>query len=385
VRLELPWHEIEPEKERFDFARYDGVVDGLRMCGLELEGVLGRGAPWAAAASGGDSRYPPDDPADFAAYVAATVLHFRGRVRDWEIWSEPNDGHDSWRPREDARAYGALLKAAAETIREIDPTARIVLGGLRFHAQFMPGAVEFLQELYVAHPDLGGSYDLLGLHAFPLYPPVAEPEDEGPPELPLTSMLERVRALLAAVGDSKPIAVTAFGWPVYGPVDAQRQASFLVRAHVLLAAAGVEQAVWWTWRDGPTAAAFPPDDAFGLISYDPDPTDAVAPAPKNAYDAYVTLLELAGDATISSDLRVDLGLDHWTYAYRLRATRRSITVIWRALAGDSKGVSVWVPPQANATSGRLVDMYGHPRELFRDPRGYEISAVKSEPLYLIEE
>jgi hypothetical protein len=390
VRHELLWSEIEPERGRFEFAAYDRLVDCERAAGLEIIGVLGYGVSWATAA-GGDPGFPPDAPGDFAAYAAATVAHFKDRVRVWEIWSQENDRYAAWKPREDPAAYGALLTAAATAIRAVDPDALVLLGSLWFHAQLVEGAVQFLADLYAAHPQIGESYDVLGLHAFPTYPPLAAPEDDVPPEVPLPVMVARVRALLEQLGDPKPIAVTAYGWPVRGRVDERRQAAYLVRGAVLLAAAGAERVLWFTWRDGapddvPTTAVvpFPPDDGYGLLAGDADPAGAKLATARPALRALETLLAIAGETALVEDRREELLLDERTYAYRFASRRRSVTVVWRGVDDDPEGVPLRLMPRSGATRHEALSMYGEPRTLTAIGASFQLW-VGPEPVYLVEQ
>src|SRR5688500_3763383 len=78
VRLDVRWNEVEPERGRFDFSQTDPMIDAAVAAGLVPIGILAYGVPWATASTeddGGDIFFPPDDPADFAAYVRETVRH----------------------------------------------------------------------------------------------------------------------------------------------------------------------------------------------------------------------------------------------------------------------------------------------------------------------
>jgi len=61
-------------------------------------------------------------PADYAAYAAATVRHFKGRVKYWGIWNEP-DSKTYWQPQDDMAAYSELLKMVYPVIKREDPAA----------------------------------------------------------------------------------------------------------------------------------------------------------------------------------------------------------------------------------------------------------------------
>jgi hypothetical protein len=383
LRHEFLWAEIEPERGRFDFEAHDRVVAAALAVGLDVVPVLAYGAPWAATGSDGDPAFPPDDPADFARFVGETVAHFAGRLHTYEIWNNENVGWCCFKGREDAARYGELLQAAARAGRAADPDVVIVLGGLRYHQEMAAGALGFLEDLFAAHPDIGSSFDVLALHPYATYPSLAAPEDAVPPEVPMPQMVARVRGLLARHGDAKPIFVTGFGWPVYGGVDEARQASYLVRGFVHLAAAGVDLILWRTLRDGPAFASFPPEDAFGLLRYDPDPIDDVRAEPKVAWQALLNLLWMVGDERLLADLREELALDEWSYAYRLGRSGNWITVMWRGRDDEPSGVTVRVPVRGPLHVTALVTLIGAQLPLIEADGSWEI-AVGPEPVYLIE-
>ncbi len=69
----------------------------------------------------------------FARYCAFMARHFRGTVRYYEIWNEENGWfYDDWSrvpAASQVRAYGRVLKAAAQAIKQANPEAVVVFGG----------------------------------------------------------------------------------------------------------------------------------------------------------------------------------------------------------------------------------------------------------------
>src|SRR5688572_6757420 len=84
VRMDFLWSDIEPEQGRFDFERYDSIVNAIRQAGIGVLGVLHYNPSWKI----GPWNQPPD-PQAYEAYARAVVHHFKNRVRYWEIWNEP--------------------------------------------------------------------------------------------------------------------------------------------------------------------------------------------------------------------------------------------------------------------------------------------------------
>jgi len=124
VRTDFLWKDIEPKKGEFDFSKYDHIMDVLDHHGVKALAILEynpawRQAEWNAA--------PVIE--DYVAFASATVNHFKGRVRYWEIWNEP-DSKTYWQPQDSMTQYSALLKAVYPVIKRADPTAQVVLGGM---------------------------------------------------------------------------------------------------------------------------------------------------------------------------------------------------------------------------------------------------------------
>jgi len=75
----------------------------------------------------------------YTEFVRFIVEHFRGRIRYYEIWGEPNrEDCIQWIRPED---YVSLVAEVAPIIKQVDPTARIVIGATDFN--FLPG-VDYL-------------------------------------------------------------------------------------------------------------------------------------------------------------------------------------------------------------------------------------------------
>ncbi|MHB0998331.1 MAG: discoidin domain-containing protein [Armatimonadota bacterium] len=70
----------------------------------------------------------------FAKWCAFMASHFKGRVKYFEIWNEENGWFfDDWAKNntlEASRAYGRALLAASKAIKEVNPEAKVVFGGI---------------------------------------------------------------------------------------------------------------------------------------------------------------------------------------------------------------------------------------------------------------
>ena len=268
LRGGLHWHRIEPVPGEFDFSAYEPVVDDLLAMGVEPLALLAYGNPWASDYPDADHFYPPEDPADFAAYAGATAEHFAGRIRRYEIWNEQNAGYRFWKPElsGDPVAYGRLFAQAAEAIHVADPTAQVSIGGTFFHDQFIMGSLEFLASM---EPEAWASADALAFHPYTFYPPSVPPEYAGSSdvslgtgEIPLIEMIAKLRAVAADAGRTDiPLLVTEFGWPSWGEVDMLEQADWAERSVLLGLSQGVSTWCGYTIFNREPGGA---EDRFGM-------------------------------------------------------------------------------------------------------------------------
>jgi polysaccharide biosynthesis protein PslG len=89
---------------------------------------------------------PTDNPEamkGWLSFVKAVVNRYKGIIKYWEIWNEPNH-RNYWGAEPNGKDYGILLKETATLIKEIDPEAIIIGGSMAgIDAMF---ARDFLQE-----------------------------------------------------------------------------------------------------------------------------------------------------------------------------------------------------------------------------------------------
>ena len=135
ARLHSGWCLCEKKPGIYSFEWLDEMVDTLLGMGIE---------PWLTLCYG-NRLYHPDAPYEHAvgwipltspeakaawcAYVRALAMHFKGRVRHFEVWNEPDLGV-FWRPacKGDPAGYVELVRTTAPIIRKCVPDA-VVCGG----------------------------------------------------------------------------------------------------------------------------------------------------------------------------------------------------------------------------------------------------------------
>lgn len=75
--------------------------------------------------------WPPKTPDQIAAFIRYSrfmVNHFKGRIQYYSLWNEEDITY--WNPYPDPVDYGRLLGAFVKMLRETDPNAKVVFGGL---------------------------------------------------------------------------------------------------------------------------------------------------------------------------------------------------------------------------------------------------------------
>lgn len=282
VREDFHWHRVQPARDVWDWTFTDAAMRAILKQDIEVLGVLGPSVGWATANQRdvpNDVSYYAPDPDLFVDYVRAVVTRYRRYIDHWEIWNEP-DNPTFWRPQPDPVAYAELLMRSSAVIKEIDPDATVLIGG------FNPFDKTFART--VAAEGAWNSFDIIAIH--PYVDPYS-PEDGN-----IAASADIARALGNQFGP-KPIWVTELGWSSgpsdrdqVGLTDEELQASYLVRAMLLLWEAGVERSFWYTFKDDP-------GNPYGLIGNARDRMDYQVEKP--AYDAFRTLnRELAGTSFV---------------------------------------------------------------------------------------
>ena len=273
IRVDVTWAWIESQRDHYDWADLDRVIDGATDRGLSIVGVLGYSPAWARPEATND-KAPPDNPDDFASFAAIAAQRYAAKgVFTWEIWNEPNLSA-FWQPVPDSARYSELLVAASEAIRSAVAETTVLSGGLApatddLHGQSIAPAT-FLRGIYEAGG--GRSFDAIAAHPYS-YPLLAT---EAAAWNAFTQLPE-LHEIATSWGDAaKLIWLTEYGAPT-GPealharglaVNEHRQATMLISAlDAVRAMPWVGPVFLYNYRDAPDA----PNDResyFGVIRSD---------------------------------------------------------------------------------------------------------------------
>lgn len=257
IRQQFPWEDIEISAKG-DFwdhkwnvsawDKYDRLVDLAEKHGLQIIARLDNPPAWSR--SMGDAEgwtlAPPDDPEDFGDFVYAVVSRYKGRIRYYQIWNEPNI-YPEWgdQPANPA-AYTELLRVAYRRAKEADPDCIIISAALAQNTEETPpefgprniSDLLYLEGMYAAGAK--GHFDVMGAMVYGLW--------TGPYDLRTSrdranvSRVQLLREIMVRHGDATtPIWAAEVGWnalpedfagaATYGRVTPEQQAHYAVEAY----------------------------------------------------------------------------------------------------------------------------------------------------------
>jgi hypothetical protein len=366
LRCAFSWNGIEKEPGRYDWRFWDALVAAAEKRRIGLIPYVAYTPEWAARDRRDFYKQPPRDPRLYAEFLYAAAARYRGRIRSWEIWNEP-DNQDYWTGS--AAEFAGLVSRAARRIRDADPDAVLVLGGMA------NGPSDFFRALMVEHR-IDRYVDVVAVHAYP------ESWLNQRAETIFEEWLPAIRRLVDANGSGAAVWLNEMGYAdyrlrpdaasIYGTNVFYRyehtpdyQAAMLFKLHVLtLANPGVSLSGWYRIDDFPHA-----DTRIGtdLVNHHLGVVD-VRGRPKPAFRAMRFFNRLFHDPVASADFPVDRP-----------AASQSVVKVFRV--GAARAVVVaWLrsshPEEVPDKSGMLEDPRAetvsiHPPCRPRRLRGYD--------------
>ena len=326
IREEIRWDWVEHPLGNWDWGFTDEMVQDARGRGLEILGLLGYNN---SAQTAGTVNFTVPDIGLWKSYVAQVVGRYKGQIRVWEVWNEPDVPY-FWKGT--VADYVNLLRETYTTIKAIDPTATVLNGAMS--NLDMNWLNDFLNQ--------GGAQyvDALAFHPYALRSSL-DNGDYAKLDLP------RFRDIQQRTG--KPWWFTEIGWSSAtagadyggGVGSEQAQARYMVRQYVQslnFPGLDVQRIFWYNFRDDGTD----PNNAennYGLIKND-------WRTPKFSYTAYQQLVAHLTGATPLGTVDSGAGI-----AYRFNRNGTIVDVVW----GDGRTA---LPTTASAATA--FDMAGNP-------------------------
>jgi len=273
VRLWNEWGGIEPKQGQFNWDSTDKIVADAKANHLHVLPIWCYFAPWASA-DGGTRKGPIKDMQFWRDYVSASVTRYHADIKYWEVWNEFNGSF--YKGINKPKEYADLVVAAYDTAKKIDPTAKIGMSVANFDVAFLDAAIK---------AGAADHFDFICVHPYENLGAVA-----GDGEMGYLSMAASLRKMLDDNKQKKdiPLWITEMGYSA--PVNAEpkaddKQASTLVKGHLLAIAQGFQRIFWFEAR-GPS---YGHGTDLGIIRAD----WSLRPA----YDALKTMTTLLGPET----------------------------------------------------------------------------------------
>lgn len=352
MRQDFPWYGIEPEKGKFQWGSLDAIVDVGLKHGISTLGIVTYAPPWI-----GHDPSTDEERELFANFVSQTVLHFKGRIRYWEIWNEPNIG-TFWKPRPNASDYAKALKAAYQAAKRADPDCKL-LGPctLAIDAPFIEkvlaeGAIDY--------------FDILSVHPYRDLRDIDLNKDL--PDVDLIDDLQEVRRLMAKYGSVKPIWITEMGRntslaPEGEGISEEAQANYSVKMYVVAFAGGVEKFFQYHLKEGGEDPYYT-EQHYGVLRRDW--------SPKPSYFAVGTLIKKITGLKCMGNVFAD---DKEARGYLFSNADSSVLVLW-AVGGTAE-----VDLPVGTSTLRLTDREGRERTMYT-PEGIAKLVLTESPVYL---
>jgi hypothetical protein len=264
IRFDLLWGLVEKQKNIFDFAPYDAVLQDLKQRGITPMIILELGNPLYAK----DSTIEPSEVRKaFARYAKAAISRYKGQGLIFELTNEPNH-KIFWKPKPNVQDYMQLVLGLVPTLRKLDPSAIFVAPSTAgapkafLNSCFKLGLLTLVDGVTV-HP----------YQAFYKKPPINRAPENVEKEYQRTySLIQK----FAPSGKEIPILLGEWGYSSGpGEVDEETQANYLVRQAMWSIMHRVPVNIWYDWKGDSLGSLEIPDKEHNFeivhLSLEPKP------------------------------------------------------------------------------------------------------------------
>ncbi len=184
-RIAFNMYLLQPSAGVYTWDGYDALIQDAAAQNMTLLGVLTAPSVFAStgcpSTTGAEFRTPAnldkawDDPANhWARWVYTTVLRYKGTVRAWEVWNEPNFDV-FWCGT--AQQFAQMTRVSYQAIKAADPTA-IVVSAPMYRGVNIDRVAHFFEALRDLPDAVANNYyhDVIGFQAAAPFVPVKGPE-----------------------------------------------------------------------------------------------------------------------------------------------------------------------------------------------------------------
>lgn len=161
IRPWLAWENLwkfqEPEEGKIDFSHLDAMLRRIKFFNMEYWHIFYSAPAWLV---GRNSRGIPLSELELqrtAQYLEKLAADYRGRIRYFEIWNEPDHTFKTSSPAIGARNYSNLLRTAAPALKRGNPDVVILgpseagIGDMAFISELRKYHVEEYIDIFSTH------------------------------------------------------------------------------------------------------------------------------------------------------------------------------------------------------------------------------------------
>ncbi|MEK7143177.1 MAG: endo-1,4-beta-xylanase [Patescibacteria group bacterium] len=319
AREEFNWQTLNPRRGRYDWANADQAVMTYRRNGVKVLGMIAYSSLWGSSnpGAGTDAQFYKPNINEWKGYVERLVRRYGYYVKDWEIWNEPNA---FWKPSPSPEEYRDVLVAAYDSIKSIDPSARVGSGG-----------TTYIDGDYISRYLNDGGWEHLDAISIHYYPGVG-PESDSNNKL-RDELSKLVYNIMIPRGGGKEIWITEMGWQS-GDIGEEAQGQVISRAVILARTINeVGKILIYNLRDES-------GNSYGLMRNNF--------AAKPAYNYYKKTIEFLGTKRISQWF----DLDNNSKFYIFNDAGGGVAAAWNPAGNQITGFHV------NASGMRCYDLDG---------------------------
>lgn len=328
LRTDAGWGTIQPHRDNWNFDLLDQTVEIFAQQGMELELIYSYTPKWAIAKDfkprKEEYRKIHNSRPDYDAwreFVRRTATRYRGKIRFFEAWNEPDLYSFANFSTEE---YIEMLKIAGEETHKANPEALLLTGGYTCMPPFH--ALNDIEHQEKTLSQAQGFYDIHAFHGhgvFSHYSP----------------QIEQMISMRKRLGIKAPWWANETAEPsqLIGELE---QAATLWRKLFYSWARGSIGYNWYDLRNDGTDP-WNPEHNFGMVTRDFQP--------KLIYPAYNTIVRNFRNAEFIREITNFKDVHFYEFAQK----NRRLAVIWN----DDPNISRLLAFRSNAEKAELFDMF----------------------------
>ncbi len=272
ARIDIDWFSVEPEKGVYNWKRLDESISYLRAKGINIFATIAYTPSWAS--SNGEINGVPKNIDDWENFVETVVRRYKGKIKYWGIWNEPN--LEKFFSGSTKDYVEKILIPAYKSIKKVGIDNFVVAPAVTYLTGTDSRWDEWLREI------LGPGKDYIDVVDFHIYDTrgvsfIIEKLEKGSDLLPsVFSVLEEV-----GVAD-KQFWITETGWSTDILTDDQQAENYFDMLKYVLNSKRINKIFFYTAMDNEEAGDF-----YGIIRANY--------SPKKAYYTYKNFIENEDD------------------------------------------------------------------------------------------